>query len=417
MARRTTRNSGGRGTGRAGAPGWLTWRTAGVVLAATLLAIAATLVTLSLLKTRGNPAGAVALWSRNSLALGELAGDTVVPGAAPTDLAKGRRAAVRALMIEPGNVDAARALGIAYGLQNREVAALKALTYGEAMSRRDLPTQMALIEWRVQQGDVVGALRHYDRALRTTRSITILLSTMISASADPAIRREVLKLLARRPPWRSAFLVQLIDEQTPPDTVYGIVAALRLDPTNPYERQVLSAAVGKLVGQNRVSDARRLVSPAHAAVRNGDFESDNTFPPLDWALVDDATLNAVIEDGPGEYGRSLFLDARNGRSGVIASQWLSLTPGRYRLALAFGDVTGDDLARPRLSLTCGEDGKQVLVTATLPRSPADGRRGTLATFAVPAGCAAQRLDVALPASLDGPAPRPWLDNVTVTAAP
>ena len=35
-------------------------------------------------------------------------------------------------------------------------------------------------------------------------------------------------------------------------------------------------------------------------------------------VVDDATLNAVIENGPGSYGRSLFLDARNGRSGVVA---------------------------------------------------------------------------------------------------
>lgn len=415
MVRRTTQSSGVPAVGRyeGMARGRLTPRSLGIMLAATLLAVPTTLVTVSLLKTRSDPANASALWSHNSLALGEFAADAMVPGASPADLEKGRRAAVKALAIEPGNVNAARALGILYGLQNREGAAVRALLYGEAMSRRDLPTQMALIEWRVQKGDIVGALHHYDRALRTTQSISILLSTMISASADPAIRREVLELLSKQPPWRSAFLVQLIDEQTPPDTVYGIVSALRLNPANSSERQVLSAAINKLIGQGRVADARRLIAPVSSPVRNPDFEEENLFPPLDWALVDEATLNAVIENGPAAYGQTLYLDARNGRSGTVASQWLSLAPGRYQLSLAFGDVTGDALSRPQLSLTCDGAARSVLMTTSLPPAPAEGRAGALGMFSVPTGCAAQLLAISLPASLDGAAPKPWLDKIHI----
>lgn len=319
-------------------------------------------------------------------------------------------------MLEPGNPIAARTLGVIAAMGRDERTALRALAYSEAMSRRDLRTQLLLIEARVQQNDAAGALRHYDRALRTTRSVPILLSTMIAASNNAEIRDQVIRLLKRRPPWRSAFLVQLIDEQTPPDTVLPILRSLDLNPDDPGERQVLAKAVGKLVGQNRVADARTLLPRSPTTVRNGNFEAENMFPPFDWTLTDDANLNGVIEGGPAGRGNVLFLDARNGRAGAITYQLLTLSPGRYQMTLEFGDITGDASTRPRVLVTCGTSDTPALMTWVLPIGATGGRRSVGKPFIVSAACANQTLTVTLPAPLGGNAPRPWIDDIAVDFA-
>lgn len=386
-----------------------------LALGALLAAIPVSLATTSLVESRNAADVAVLLWPWNSLALGQIAGTELSVDTAAADRLRISSAARRALMIEPGNVRAARSLAVLAGLSGNERMASLGLRYSETLSRRDLLTQLALIEWRVQQNDVVGALRHYDRALRATQSIPLLLSTMIKASADPVVRGPVIDLLRQRPRWRSAFLVQLIDEQTPADTVYGIVSALRLDPARPDERQVLAGAIGKLIGLGHVADARRLLPPSATPVRNGNFEAENPFPPLDWMLADDANLNAVIEGDPRGGGRVLYLDARNGRGGDLASQRLSLSPGQYRLSLVIGDATA---VRPQVAIVCddgtGGGGEAPLLSMTVPTAPITGARAFSQPFRINGPCVAQRLVISLPTSLDEGAPRPWIDDVAVT---
>lgn len=393
----------------------MTLRSVSVLLIAVVGALAVAAFTGSLLQARNQPGMAIRLWPSNSLALANLAGATTSLEMSRDKVAIAGNAAREALMLEPGNPVAARSVGILAALKGDEAAALRALSYGDQMSRRDVETQLALIELRVQQGDVAGALRHYDRALRTTQTIPVLLSTMITASSDPSIRRRVLGLLAARPYWRSAFLVQLIDEQTPPDTVFGFIAGLRLDRSDPYERQVLGAAIGKLVGQGRVAAAQRLLPPSRSMPRNGGFGQDNPFPPLDWALAVDANLNGDVEAGPGGHGPVLYMTARNGVSGEVGWQSLALAPGRYRLTSVAGDIIGDDASRPRLTIGCGVDGARALTALVLPDAPAAGRAVTGDIFVVDPACPVQRLAIMLPVSLDGTATRPWLDDIIVAS--
>ena len=382
-----------------------------------LVALPVMLITTSLVEAQGTPTLAVELWPWNSLALGQIA-DGEFSADTPPDVRQGvREAAVRALLIEPGNVRAARSLAFLAGVNNDEHKTSFGLRYSEFLSRRDLLTQLALIELCVKKGDVVGALRHYDRALRVTESIPMLLSTMIAASADPLIRRNVITLLKQQPRWRSAFLVQLVDEQTPADTVYGFVSALRLDAAQPDERQALAAAIGKLVGLGHIADARRLLPPSSALVRNGDFEVENPFPPLDWVLTDEANLNAVIENGPSGHGHALYLNARNGRGGEIAFEQLSVPPGRYRLSLVTGDTI---VVRPQITLTCDNRAEigdhRELFSLSVPAAPSTGRLAHSEPFTVAQTCEAQRLAISMPMSLDDEAVRPWIDGVAIVPA-
>lgn len=412
MAPRQTRRD--RDVGQSRHRRWLSPRRAVLALATLAVTVPVTQVTISLLQTTSRPGRAAKLWPYNSLALARLAGDAAVPGQSAANLGRASANARRALMLEPGNAIAARALGIIAGLNGNEPGLVRALTYSEAMSRRDQATQLGLIELSVQKQDIAGALRHYDRALRTSQSMPILLSTMISASDDPAILSNVVKLLQERPAWRSAFLVQMVDEQTAPDTVLGYLRALRLNPADAFERQILSRAVGKLVGQDRVADATALLPETPGLVRSGDFEKENTFPPLDWALADDANLNGVVEAGPTGRGQVLYAEAHNGRGGEVAREVVSLLPGKYRLTFIAGDITRG--AAPKVTLNCGDDDTRGLATVVpSPTGPA-GKAVASDAFSVGPGCRVQRLKVTMLASIDGDTPRPWIDNIAIVPA-
>lgn len=385
-----------------------------LALATLAVAVPVTQVTMSLLQTAGRPDAAAKLWPYNSLALARLAGDTAVPGQSAANIGSARVNARRALMLEPGNVTAARALGIIAGLNGNEPGMVRALTYSESMSRRDRPTQLGLIEWSVQRQDITGALRHYNRALRTSQSAPLLLSTMISASSDAEIRSGVVKLLRDRPVWRSAFLVQMVDEQTAPDTVLGFLRALRLNPADAFERQILSRAVGKLVGQNRVADATALLPRTPGLIRNGGFENENMFPPLDWALVDDANLNGVIEAGPTGHGQVLYAEAHNGRGGKVAEEVVSLLPGKYYITFVAGNVTSG--ASPKIELNCGDDDMRILASVVPSVTGAKELAVKSKVFSVEPSCRVQRVKVIMQGSIEGDTPRPWFDNIAIISS-
>src|SRR3546814_1290750 len=60
------------------------------------------------------------------------------------------------------------------------------LAYSQKLSRRDLRTQLMAIELAVAQGDISGALRHYDIALRTKKNAPeLLFPVLTSALPDP----------------------------------------------------------------------------------------------------------------------------------------------------------------------------------------------------------------------------------------
>ncbi|MFV3464693.1 hypothetical protein ACNJFH_21305, partial [Mycobacterium tuberculosis] len=89
--------------------------------------------------------------------------------------ARAWRLAQAALQRDPMSVRAVSTLAFLAAEKGNAVQAARLLAYSERLSRRDLPTQLALIETKVQANDVVGALVHYDRALRTSKTSEAIL--------------------------------------------------------------------------------------------------------------------------------------------------------------------------------------------------------------------------------------------------
>lgn len=337
--------------------------------------------------------------------------------AKPADRAKARALAVTAVERSPTEVSASRTLGILEALANRDANAQRLFDYSEKLTRRDVTTQLWMIEERARQNDIKGALQHYDRALRTSPdSWQTLFPVLIKATSDPAIEAELAPLLKQRPSWRDQFLAEFVANGESAAMIDRLIRQLGLRAADPLARPTIAAALSRIVLLKDYSRAAALYRAAYgdkadaALVHQGSFERESLLPPFDWALIDQDQLSGVAEprDGvDGQYALSIYSQD----AGAVAQQLLVLPPGQYRLSAIGGELPVDPVSRPVLYLRCAEDQRQL---AELRFNPGPTRRGAVAAnLTVPAGCAAQWLSIVGGSNLAEPQFAPWIDKVSV----
>ncbi|MEO7384535.1 MAG: hypothetical protein ABIU18_06340 [Novosphingobium sp.] len=153
---------------------------------------------------------------------------------------------------------------------------------------------------------------------------------------------------------------------------------------------VRNVAVSLLVSAQAFGEARSLWGAAAgkaALINNPDFAKTTARPPFDWTLVEDST--GVAEHAPQG---GLSVDYYGREPGPIASQLLTLAPGRYKARLQYRTDGGSPGALG-LGMRCaGGD-------TTLFMQPLTGKIGTVqiltVRFVVPAhGCAGQFVSIA-----------------------
>lgn len=328
--------------------------------------------------------------------------------------------AARSLARQPVNPVAARLLGFVAAQNGRLTEAERLVGFAERMSRRDLPTQLWLIESNVQRGDIPAVLLHYDRALRTNRRARNTLFPVLGAAADePAVRAPLARFLAHRPQWWRPFMDSYVPKAQSSASLFAFARALRMDRPPSFDPWMLQAIEKRLVELTAYASSAALYNAAHGLppgdrtpLRNGNFEQPGSWDPFDWNLVDEENLSAVRQANPvRDRGNALFLLASNGRGGDLAAQLTLLAPGRYVLAAEVGGVSGDPLAYPQLIVRCARDGREIL-RQSFPPASETGRPWRLA-FAVPTGCDAQRVVLRAASALDQSTASPWIDTVAI----
>lgn len=336
----------------------------------------------------------------------------------PAATAAIRVQAANALLREPVNVVAARVAGLTAMLADDKKGAGRLLAYADSLSRRDLGTQVALIEMAVARGDIAAALRHYDVALRTGDTADqLLMPVLVTASRDPAIATALGTMLARRPPWRLRFVYSLVTARPWAPTFLPLIEAARLDVNNPIERDFLARTATGLVAAGAITDAAGLYAratgtPVTGDVRNGLFAAEDRITPFDWELTDEPGLGASKGRVDGtSLAAALSINADAGRSGVVARQLLLLRPQRYRLRFTVGDVADTD--RSGVSLTC--NGTDIGIASI--RFPVTARPRIVETIVdVPANCPGQWLKVEAGTDIDASmaaVAAPWISDIAV----
>ena len=306
-----------------------------------------------------------------------------------SDLAAVRNDARLALTYDASLPGAWRSL--AATMPDGSAAQFKLLLFAQQLSRRDALTQLALLQWHVDHGDVAGALIHYDIILRTTTSYDPLLFPILASVKEPAVRQALVARLVVAP-WRRRFLAYMVNAAPPNIMQAELLATMRrLGPLADRDIVAAQAASSALAGDYALGlRFYRLIAPDQIAntVRDGQFDASDGVPPFDWALDTDGPLvvNRQTVEGQGR----LEMSAERGDGGRAARQLLTLTPGTYRVSAATGPIDGYVAGTPYMSLSCASAATPL---ATIEGHPAATRIAGDAV--VPAGCPVQWLELGM----------------------
>lgn len=372
--------------------------------------------TVSMVNATRAPDRAIAAW-HTSLALSGQAARLMKENPPAADIRRAAMLSRQALAISPVNVEAARTLALADVLQNRSGQARTLIRYAQTLSRRDVPTQMWLIEDRVAADDTAGVLIHYHRAMQTSRASRALLSPILAQAADdPAVLTPLAPILRTRPEWWSDFLGDFVERTHSPRALDIVTRALRLDPAVDVERERLSSILQRYVVLGEVQAGRRLFDRLTGAagsatpVVQGGFERDFALPPFGWQLAETTASAGTREARTGATGDfALTLDGNEGQE--AARQLLTLAPGSYDLRARVGAVRPGLVTAPMVAIHCADSTDRLIEERAMPIAQPVATM-TL-RFVVAAGCSSQWLIVSTARAHGYLDEQPWIDDVAV----
>ncbi len=268
----------------------------------------------------------------------------------------------QALVANPTAVDALSVLALQAELRGETDEANRIFALSSQLSRRELQPRLWAIEKAVMRGDVSGALRHYDIALRTSGDAQqMLFPTLTAALDEPRLREEVLAILRTSPAWKEAFAKYAVASGIEPA---GVVALIRADPANTLGISDPQRAL--LVNQlmwNGDPDAswaffRSLRPEADLRqLRNQQFDPTlGSNAIYDWQVADTASLSAALLGQ--EEDTYLEFSLAQGNGGPIVRQTQMLPPGTYRLAGTSEFIDQAAASQPYWLLSC-QDGREL----------------------------------------------------------
>lgn len=308
------------------------------------------------------------------------------------DRGRATRLARAALRNDPTAVKAVATLGMEAVIRGDHASAKRLFSYSQALSRRDLRTQLWAIEDAVASGDVAGALIHYDIALRTKKDAPPLLYPVLAgAVADPQVRSELVATLAQSPLWANSFVDYAATGNSDPEAAAILLQKLH-GARFPVSEFASNSVISALLADKQYGAAWSLYSAVRPGVkvrksRDAGFAAMIQNPsPFDWVPTSDAGISAVIQPGPD--GGIFDFAAPPSVGGTLLRQLQMLPEGEYVLQ---GHSTGIDQpsgSRPYWTLSC--HGGRELGRLDVPNSSQSGGQFT-GHFTVPAGCPVQVL--------------------------
>ncbi|NIJ19287.1 hypothetical protein FHS95_000956 [Sphingomonas naasensis] len=269
----------------------------------------------------------------------------------------------------------------------------------ERVSRRDLIIQLLLIEQSVAANDYVGALRHYDVALRTHEiSRPTLFPILAGALSDDAIRQALVPYVRPDVAWMDPFVTHAARQGAAKDIARLLIAA-----DNPRARALMqtnsAAMFTGLAQEGHLGEARellrRLPGANLAALASAGFNAttvDQQFGALAWAPVVSDASSVSFENATNSVQREARVIASFGERGVALRRVLQLAPGPYRFSETRDPVVNDGNSRAWWDLKCmrGTETETIWRSADAPIA----QKGTVAVGPmVPQSCAAQVLEL------------------------
>lgn len=309
------------------------------------------------------------------------------PEATSSDRRMSDMLARQALRQDATAVAAASTLGLNAQVRGDVGAARRLFAYSETLSRRDSRTQLWAIEDSVGRGDISGALRHYDIALRTEPKLAdLLFPVLAAANSDPTIQPHLVRTIARGAPWGIDFANYLASNNSDPKataSLFSRLAASRFTIPETARSGAIYGLISK--GDADAAWAYYTATVSHAdrrRSRDPDFAGRPNPTPLDWVTVDSGGASAVIQDGLVDF------TAPPSVGGPLLRQTELLPPGNYSLAGHSKGIDQSPSTGPYWSLACA--GGSEIGRIDIPNSSVNGGKFA-GELTVPADCPIQTL--------------------------
>lgn len=260
----------------------------------------------------------------------------------------------------------------------------------DRLSRRDLATQLFLIEAAVQNRDIRAAMRHYDTAMRIRESSRgLLLPVLSSAIRSPDIRGEIVPYLRDRAPWIGEFIRHAIANANDPRDVVRLIDEGGGMPQGEFFAKLHTQLLSRFVNEGDLAGAKAYFETVRPEGRDildslamTAASTATLYAPVTWQVFTVGSVESMFFALP-DGGFELSSEIEPGFSGPIARRLTALSPGDYRVS---APVRAEDVAPGAmiaLQVAC-DDGP------ILNQSIEIGDGGPLtADFTVPAGCATQ----------------------------
>ena len=354
------------------------------LIVATAIALAALCVSVGTAAvTRvDHPDVAATLWPHDAVANAMIA-DIALQFGGPTKLGEAEARARTSLHFQALNPQALRVLGFVRDARGDENGAAALVKAAGRQSRRDLGTQLWLINDAVTRDDAGRALALYDQTMRALpESRPILFPILANVLNDREYAPLIDRVMATHPNWRLPFAEYLVSTGTALEPLAGLVSKMAL--AEGERTRIVVQLFDQMARQNRYPAAVALYRtlPDRPDLTRGlpdGFTNWGVYEPFDWQIALPESMRAEFD----EQHRLVVSEVATGGS-PAALRALALSPGLYRLVTDGSGGIGLDW-----TLTCASPGR-LLVTLSVPATPQEEHAE--ARFEVPGqACAGQFL--------------------------
>jgi tetratricopeptide (TPR) repeat protein len=328
-----------------------------------------------------------------------------------------------ALSRSPFDVRALRVVGLTEARAGRTDRADDLLTLAGNWSLRDDQAHAWLVEHRLRRGDYSSSFAHADTLVRRRdelRPQVFRLFTLAAREDSSRALPVLVRLLAARPPWRSAYLTGLYadDDGLP---VAASLAVMLQSSEAPLTTQELAqfyeqAAHKGQEGVLKTVRARLNRPRADAAVTNGSFDDPTAPHPFQWSLIQKAgAATEILADDLDPSNFALRVEYDGSSAGSLARQRTFLAPGRYRFQAESRIESGEAARQVEWTITCAAGGTSLASVVAIPAGNTENRPWAASSFdfSITPACSSQWLELrGLPGDDDAPIVA-WFDRVGI----
>lgn len=278
-------------------------------------------------------------------------------------------------------------LGAMAQLERRDGIAERLYLEARARDPRSRAARYFLSERYLRTGRVPQALGELAVLSRLTAGSEVFAPALASYARAPGGVAQLRRFFRSAPEFEPIVLANLAADSKNADLILALWSGRSAGPeTAAWQSRIVTELVEDGAFKAAHSAWRRLsgVSQASGGLFNPEFSKLPAPPPFNWSF---GSAGGLADPGPGGRLEVIYFGREDA---VLAHQLMLLGPGRYRLGM---DVTGDLQEAGEIAWTV----ECLPANQTVMRLPLRHERSSArlqASFAVPPGCAAQRLQLA-----------------------